>query len=309
MKHWHRILAFMLALTAPQLASAQAPAAVSPDLPGSTCRVAVTPSPPSWIITGYDPFSDDLAEATFNVTFTNQGSADCVFTPNFELAQPPFGMSKGTGRRVRYSILNLTEAQDVTPRALRSQRRSGMREMTLRPRETRSILYRLVVDSNGISSAGTFTQDLTIEAQDSSFRSFGGSPIVVGITVLPAARIGLAGAYAISDGQAMVDLGELRPGTAPVPLNLRVKSTGQYDISVSSANSGFLRLGNSNWTIPYEMVIGGKSLTLKGQETIAGNSGQGIRVDTLPMQFVIGDTSNRRAGRYSDVVSISISAK
>lgn len=308
----HRIGIALLAGLAcgmPQVAAAQTPSSVSTDLPGSLCQVVVVPSPPSWIISGYDPFSDDLAEGTFNVTFTNQGTADCVFSPNFELAQPPFGLSKGTGQRIRYSILNLTEAQDVTPRALRSQRRSGMREITLRPRETRSLLYRVVVDPNEITSAGTFTQDLVIEAQDSSFRSFGGSPIVVGINVLPAARIGLAGAYSINDGQAMVDLGELRTGPAPVPLNLRVKSTGQYDISVRSANSGLLRLGNSSWSIPYEMVVGGKSLKLKGLESVAGNSGNGIRVDNLPMQFIIGDTSNRRAGRYSDTISISISAR
>ncbi len=306
-------ISLCLAAFLPHLASAQSVAASPSEIPGAPCNVIVTASPPSWIINGFDPFSQDVAEATFNVTFTNQGSADCIFSPNFELAQPPFGLTNdgraGQGERISYAILNLTEAQDVTPRALRSQRRSGRREITLRPRETRSILYRVLIDADDIRSAGTFTQDLVIEAQDRNFRSFGGTAIVVGLNVLPSARIGLAGAYTINDGQATVDLGELRTGIAPVPLNLRVTSTGRYAINVSSANSGFLRLGSSTWTIPYEMVVGGETLTLKGQETINGQAGTGIRVDNLPMQFVIGNTANMRAGRYSDTVSISVSPR
>lgn len=289
-------------------AYAQSDGAAASAAVGAQCQVSVTPSPPSWIILGHDPFSNDLAESTFNVTFTNQGGADCTFTPSFELAQPPYGLSKGSGARIRYSILNLTDSIDVTPRALRSNNRQVLREIVLQPRETRSILYRLVVDTDGIRAAGDFTQNLVITAQDRQLRTFGASPLVVGITVLPSARISLAGAYSISDGQAMADLGELRPGPAPVPLNLRVRSTGQYNLSVTSANSGRLRLGTSNWSIPYQMVIGGNPLNMRGSETISIDPGDGIRLNNLPIQFMIGDTTDRRAGRYSDTVSISISA-
>ena len=134
--------------------------------------------------------------------------------------------------------------------------------MVLRPNESRSLLYKLVADHNGLRDAGTFTQDVTLTAQSRDFGSFGGTALVLGVTVLPSARIGLAGAYAMNDGQAVVDLGELRQGVAPVPLQLRVSSTGEYDITVSSANSGRLRLGSSDWFVPYSLALGGNAVNL-----------------------------------------------
>jgi len=294
-----------------QIASAQAPLPADPL--ASQCRVLVTPAPPSWEISGFDPFGDTLAEGTFNVTFLNQSDVECEFIPNFELTLPPFGLSKGTGTRIPYAILDLNESQDVTPRAGRTQRRSGARPLTLGPRETRSVLYRLVVNTNQVRSAGTFSQELVLEAQDADFRSFGGAPISIGLNVLPSARMGLAGAYTITDGQAFVDLGQLRPGPAPVPLNLRVNSTGRYSITVSSANAGVLRLGTSEWSIPYNMIIGEDTLNLRGLERVTGTgqnaAADAIQLDVLPIRFIIGNTDNLRAGRYSDIISISVSAR
>lgn len=273
------------------------------------CQLRITPSPASWMINGIDPFSDQNAEGTFSATIVNEGSTDCRFTPVFELRQPPFGLSKGTGKPIGYSLVNLTESLDVTPRAGRSQRNSSGREMVLKPRESRSILYKLAADLDDVLDSGVFTQDLTLEALDGQFRSLGGAPVVVGMTVLPSARIGLTGAYSMNDGQAVVDLGELRQGVAPVPLQLRVSSTGDYDISVSSANSGKLRLGASDWSIPYSIAIGGNNLSLSGVGTLTGPGGAGFKRDSLPIQFFVGDVSDKRAGTYSDVVSISITAR
>lgn len=292
-----------LSLATPALAQVTA-------VPTADCLVRVQASPASWIIQGYDPFGGSSPEGTFGVTIVNEGGAECRFTPVFELQQPPFGLSNGgTGKPIGYALLNLTDTQDVTPRAGRTNRLPSSREMILKPNESRTLLYKLIANSEAVRNAGTFTQDVTLEAQDKSFRSLGGTSLVVGITVLPSARIGLAGAYTMSDGQAMVDLGELRGGIAPVPLQLKVSSTGEYDITVSSANSGRLRLGESQWVIPYSMAIGGNAVNLSGPRTVSGPASAGARRDSLPIQFVIGDVSDRRAGKYSDVVSISVTAR
>lgn len=292
-------------VAAPALAQGSAPPAGQ----NTDCLLRVNPAPASWIIDGYDPFSDSIPEGTFGVTFVNDGGAECRFVPVFELRQPPFGLSSGMGRPVGYALVNLTDTVDVTPRAGRSQRRASQRELVLRPRESQSILYKLVANPDHIRRSGTFTQDVTLEAQDSRFRSLGGAPVVLGLTVLPSARIGLAGAYTMSDGQAVVNLGELREGVAPVPLQLRVSSTGDYDIVVSSANSGRLRLGSSQWFVPYSVAIGGNAINLTGASTVTGSSRSGLVRDSLPFQFIIGDVSNKRAGVYSDVVSVTITAR
>src|SRR3546814_17000164 len=108
----------------------------------------------------------------------------------------------------------------------------------------------------------------------------------------------------MNDGHAVVDLGELRPGVAPVPLQLRVASTGSYDLNVTSANSGRLRLGSRDWYVPYSLAIGGNSVNLTGVRTISGATNGGLRRAALPIHFLIGDTSDRRAGGYRDVGSI-----
>ena len=287
---------------------AQSPAPGAP-VPGAECLIRANATPASWLIQGYDPFDGAIPEGTFGVTFVNEGTSECRFAPVFELVQPPFGLSKGTGKPIGYALLNLTDTQDVTPRAGRTQRNPSQRMLTLGPNGSRSLLYKLVADPDDVHESGNFTQDVTIEAQDESFRSLGGTRIVLGINVLPSARIGLAGAYTMNDGHAVVDLGELRPGVAPVPLQLRVASTGSYDLTVTSANSGRLRLGSSDWYVPYSMAIGGNSVNLTGVRTISGNSDEGLRRAALPIHFVIGETSDRRAGVYSDVVSISVTAR
>ena len=286
-------------------AFAQAPAAV----PGADCLIRANATPTSWLIQGYDPFSGSTPEGTFGVTFINEGLADCRFSPIFEIDQPPFGLSKGTGKPIGYALLNLTESQDVTPRAGRSQRIPSQRQITLSPNESRTILYKLVADPDDIRDAGTFTQDVTLEAQDSNFRALGGTRLLLGLDVLPSARLSLSGAYSMDDGHAVVDLGELREGVAPVPLQLRVNATGTYDLSVTSENLGRLRLGSSDWYVPYSVAIGGNAVNLTGPRTLSGPAGKEFRRDSLPIQFVIGDISDRRAGVYSDVISISITAR
>lgn len=200
------------------------------------CMVRMNAAPTSWMISGYDPYGGSLPEGTFSVTYINDGGSECRFAPLFDLTQPPFGLSKGTGKRIGYALVNLTDSQDVTPRAGRSLRTPSQRELVLAPNESKTLLYKLVANPEDVRDSGTFTQDVSIEAQDRSFRSLGGTQVVLGLEVLPSARMGLSGAYSMSDGHAVVDLGELRTGVAPVPLQLRVSSTGQYDLQVTSAN-------------------------------------------------------------------------
>jgi hypothetical protein len=284
-------------------------AEVDPVSGPADCRVRVTAMPTGWIIQGYDPFGSGMPEATFSATFLNEGSVDCRFSRVFQIDQPPFGLSTGTGNPVRYVLLDLSEGQDVTPRGGRSQTGLSAAEMVIAPKEMRTVIYKLVADPDDITRPGTFTQDVILEAQDQTFRTLGGARVALGLNVLPSARIGLSGAYTVNEGRAMVDLGELREGPAPVPLHLRVQSIGTYEIAVTSENSGRLRLGSSEWFVPYSIAIGGKSVNLAAGGTMIGQSGERMQIDTLPIQFFIGDTDNRRAGVYADLVSISVTAR
>lgn len=293
-------------------ATAQPPAS-PPGQSGPDCRVRVMAVPTGWIIQGYDPFDNGTPEGTFNVSFTNDGTSECRFAPVFQLDQPPFGLSSGTGKPIRYALLNLTDTQDATPRAGRTQRTLSQPEVALGPNETKTVLYKLIAEPNDVNDAGIFTEDVTIEAQDAQFRSLGGTRLVLGLNVLPSARIGLTGAFTMDKGHAVVDLGDLRPGLAPVPLQLRVSSTGRYEIAVTSANSGRLRLGSTDWYVPYALSIGGNTVNLAATDRLTNPgqsaSGNGFRRDSLPIHFVVGDVADKRAGVYSDVLSVAVTAR
>lgn len=303
------IMAAMLTSTTPALAQAGAGNAASLTA-NADCRVRMDATPSAWIIRGYDPYDASLPEGTFNVTFTNDGTGECRFVPVFQLDQPPFGLSSGTGRSVSYALINLTDSQDVTPRPGRSPRTvANQRPMVLAANESKTVMYRLVAAGGDVPGAGTFTEDVTLEAQDDSFRALGGTRLVLGLEVLPSARIGLAGGYTMDNGRAVVSLGELREGPAEVPLQLRVSSTGRYDLDVSSINNGHLRLGATSWEVPYSMSIGGNAVDLSGNDTISGPVGDGLIRTALPIHFFIGEVTGRAAGSYSDLISISVSAR
>ncbi|HZF43110.1 MAG TPA: hypothetical protein VEZ48_06845 [Sphingomonadaceae bacterium] len=289
-----------------------APAQVAPPSDGpvtNDCRVRVNANPTAWIIQGYDPFGGTIAEGTFSVTFTNEGSSECRFFPAFRLEQPPFGLSRGNGRRIGYALLNLTGSQDLTPHMGRSNRSTNQPDVVLTQNQSRTMLFKLVVDQNDVTGSGTYSQDVVLEAQDSRFVSTGGTRIALGLSVLPSARLGLSGAYTVNDGQAVVELGELRRGVAPVPLQLRVNSTGNYTISVTSANAGRLRLGTSGWYVPYSLAIGPTTVQLAGTDVVTGPAGDGLRQEALALRFTIGDVTEKRAGTYSDVLTVSVAAR
>lgn len=292
-----------LALASP--AAAQDPGSS----PASDCRVRVNAAPTAWVIQGYDPFGSAIPEDTFGVTFSNDSQAECRFTPVFTIEQPPFGLTRQMSNPIGYVLVSLSDSQDVTPRPGLSLQRPNQRQVVLAPGESRTLLYRLAADADDVKEAGTFTQEVVLVAQDTELTSVGGTRLVLGLNVLPSARVGLAGAYTVSEGQALVDLGELREGPAPVPLQVRVNSTGRYTIDVTSANAGRLRLGTSDWSVPYSLSIGNRRVNLSGTDTLAGPPAGGYTRESLPIHISIGDISGRRAGRYSDVISISVAAQ
>ncbi|QAY79694.1 hypothetical protein ETR14_03635 [Sphingosinicella sp. BN140058] len=111
----------------------------------------------------------------------------------------------------------------------------------------------------------------------------------------------------MNNGQALVDLGQLEEGLAQVPLQLRVQSTRRYSLNVQSRNNGRLRLGSTEWYVPYQLSLGGQSAALgTGQADISSPPTNGLTRSSLPVQFRISDPSGQRAGVYSDVITISV---
>ncbi len=286
-------------------------AAAPPPRPGNDCTITVRPDQGTWTVSGYDPFGGGAAEGVFAVHFTNSGSTACSFNPSFELSSPPFGLAQGNnnGHRIDYTLVDLTGGIDVTPSPSRPRPDTSFDRITLDPNQTETRLFRFAIDTSSITRDGMFSQDVLIGAQDGRFSIVGSAPVVLAFNVQSAARMSLAGSYTRTDGRAVVDLGELRPGRAPVVLQLNVSSTSGYDLTVSSLNQGRLRLASSDWTIPYSLAIGGQPVDLGGTAILPMPDRTGFRIDRLPIDVVIGGMESRRAGTYSDIISIAVAAR
>lgn len=273
----------------------------------AACRLRIDSGASSWIIRGYDPFGNSAPSGTFELIFTNEGEQDCTFYPIFSVDQEPYGLRGQNGRRAPYSIVDMYGGYDATPLGGRTQRRLNRRAVVVAPRSQQIVQYRFTVAEDALNGDGLYDQRVAVEAEGTDGLPLNARQLVLGIDVLPSATLGLSGAYQVSNGQALVNLGELREGFAEVPLQLRVQSTRRYRLTLESRNNGRLEMPGTDWFVPYQMSLGGQSVSLvNGRGELSGQNGQGLTRDSLPIRFRIGDVSDRRAGTYSDVISVSV---
>ena len=301
-----KAFAILLASVAVSAAEAAQPASTSAPAPAA-CQLQIESPIGNWIVQGFDPFSNSTSTGSFDLVFLNTGEAQCRFFPRFATQGEPLGLTGSSGRRVLYSLFDVYGDYDATPIGGRTQRRTTQRPVIIAPHSQQLVRYVFKVATDALPADGQFTQPLLVEAEDQTGGILAQHQLTAGIEVLPSAVIGLAGAYRRVNGQADIDLGELSQGVAEVPLQLYVQSTRGYRLQVHSQNSGHLRLAGTNWEVPYQFIIDGHSIPLGSDGEYSANVKTGLRRDTLPIGFSIGNVDNHRAGVYSDVITVSVS--
>lgn len=300
-------LTFLLALGCAAIGLCPAEAAAQ----RSGCHIRVETNPVDWVIRGFDPFETQPPVAQFDLVLVNEGDADCTVFPLFQLDQESFGLRAGNGGQpMVYSLYDQSNGVDATPRAGRSQRRPTTPNIRVAARQQQLVRYQFAVDAEAVPGDGLFSQQLSVELEDERGAVVGQRRIMLGIDILPSARIGLAGAYRMNDGRPTIDLGELRQGVAPVPLQLRVASTRRYRLGFESRNNGRLMIPGTEWAVSYQLRAGDQMVPLdRGVSEIIGANGRGYSREAVPVHFVIGDVSTQRAGLYSDIVTITVAAQ
>ncbi|GAB5486201.1 MAG: hypothetical protein Pars93KO_26350 [Parasphingorhabdus sp.] len=274
---------------------------------GCVLSVDTASSSPEWIIRGHDPFSSNEPVARFEVIFRNEGTQDCSFRPQFVLDGETFGLSNGNARTLAYSLTETSTNVNLTPISGRSVRRVQRRPIIVEPRGQKLVSFLLTVPDPRISGDGLYFQNVNLEAEGSDGTLLGGQRLVLGLDVLPSALMSLSGAFRRNDGQANIDLGPLKDGRVAIPLNLHVRSTRGYQVTFDSKNQGRLRLGSTEWTVNYDLLVGGKILQLSSAQTYSAARPKSA-FDSLPMEFQISGASNKRAGVYSDTLTIAVAA-
>lgn len=301
--------AFLAVTLAFPAISADGAAQTTSARPRTGCNLRIDSNGSNWIIQGYDPFSSNQSTATFDVLFFNDGDGECRFRPVFMTDSAPFGLQAETGRRVSYTLLDTWGQYDATPLGGRTVVRITNRPVVVSAGAQQLVRYVLNVAAAEIPGDGLYSQRLIMEADQLDGTPIASRQFLIGIHVLPSATMGLAGAFRRNGSQADVDLGELQSGIAPAPLALQIKSTRGYRLAVQSLNGGKLRLAGTDWAIAYDLQIDGRTVMLTGDSTLAFGRGGGLRADTLPVVFRIGDVDGRRAGIYADTLTVSVAVE
>lgn len=270
------------------------------------CHLRIEAPVSNWVIRGYDPFGSAPASDEFDLTFYNDGGAACRVRPSFDTDQQPFGLDQGTNPRLVYTLLNRTSNEDVTPRSGRTLASPARPLVVVNPGGSQTLRFGLVVATDKLQSDGTFSQSLRLVAEDQDGGVAGSRQLTIGIDVRPAALIGLSGAFTRSEGRALVDLGTLQEGVAPVPLTLYIQSTRGFTVSFESQNNGKLKLAGTDWAIPYGIVVGDRTMVLGGAASYNSSLGTDRARRSVPFRFAIGNVQQKRAGTYSDVITVSI---
>jgi hypothetical protein len=220
-----RLLAAAAALAMP----AALPAQVAGPTARSACSLKIASPVNSWIIQGYDPFGQNSPVGTFDLTFQNEGAAECRFYPLFRTDGETVGLRTQAGsRHISYTLFDNYAHVDATPTGGRTITRATQRPVVIQPHSQQLVRYTLTVPEDGIPGDGLYNQRLIVEASDASGDVMGDHQVLLGIDVLPSATLDLAGAFQRVNGMADIDLGTLSEGVVDIPLQLYVQSTRGY---------------------------------------------------------------------------------
>ena len=272
----------------------------------SGCHLRIEAPVSNWVIHGYDPFGSAPASDEFDLTFYNDGGAACRVRPSFDTDQQPFGLDQGTDPRLPYALLNRTSNEDVTPRSGRTLASPARPLVVVNPGASQTLRFGLVVATDDLRTDGRFSQNLRLTAEDEQGGVAASRQLTLGLDVKAAALIGLSGAFTRSEGRALVNLGTLQEGVAQVPLTLYIQSTRGFTVSFESQNNGKLKLAGTDWAIPYGIVVGDRTIVLGGAANYNSSLGTDRARRSVPFRFAIGNVAQKRAGTYSDVITVSI---
>lgn len=279
------------------------------------CQLQVrTIGPATWSVDEYNPFTPQLAFRDFVVEVANLASEVCDLDLAFvtSVAGGPNLRSTLNTETLTYSLVDSITRVNLTPSDA-SGAASSFRRLLLsvEPLETRRFRFGLSVPAGQFVSAGLYQQPVRLVVTERRGDEQANLALRFEARVEPLVGISLVGPIVAADGaSALIDLGELTSGksAANPGVSLRVRSTAPYVIDVESQNNGALALkgGGAEWAIDYMFFLAGRPMfdsAGRGRMQVPRAS---LAADRLPLAVTVGEFEAAQAGRYSDVVIISV---
>lgn len=271
----------------------------------AACALNIEPTLSRWALRA-DPFAAEPAEGRFEIAYVNNGDQPCEADVLLRVEGEPYGLKAAVPHRIDYAVIDNINGADITPRAGRSVRTLRGQTIRVEPGERLIRRYTFIVNPGPVAGDGSFEQTVFVDTQGRDGRPIAQKAVTLALEVTPAALIGLKGAFQRTQSGARIDLGDLTTGPKNLPVQVYVQSTRGYRITVSSQNGGQLRLAHGAWAVPYGLALGSTVVNLRGVGGSVEVSSAGVHNDSYPLAVVIGDVSARRAGVYSDLLTLTV---
>lgn len=300
-----RWMALIVASILIGLSSARSEAQWSAAPGASDCQLQLQLPSANWIVDGHGAFDLRPAAGVLDLTLVNDGAAACIVRLDLGTEGEPFGLSFDHNRRVSYTLIDMTDGIDLTPTTGRTRSDPNRRPITVGP-HSQSLVQLEFRSTSDFLGDGLFSQTLRFEATRLNGEVMATRNMIIGVRIAPSITLALSGAFKRFQGGADVDLGELTSGIAKLPLNLHIQSTRGYRVSAQSASGGRLLMADGLWSIPYRIVIGGEVINANGG-SYSNRKLVRMQIEDLALGFEVGEIRDRRAGIYSDIMTLEIS--
>ncbi len=262
-------------------------------------RIVSSPNPSF----DYNPFAPIDNVRSHAVQIENQAAKSCAFWLSFAPPAGSGGWPDGFDFEIRNADGMLLAASDQPPGAS-----APLSSGPLDPNTTHIFHYTVRIRAGQMLASGNYDHqvELALTGTADGFPPQTSAPsdradLALLVSVQDYLGVNIAGAGAMKT----IDFGELRTGESRRVV-IEARSNSNFTLKAFSAKGGALRMDApyEDWQIPYVMTINGGRIALPGEigpfdtTTIAGHS--------FDVGFTIGDVSGKRAGLYSDEITIEI---
>lgn len=251
-----------------------------------------------------DPFDPSPFERTLRVTVRNTGTDPCRI--GLSATDRTLGTRLLTNTEVPYELIwnNLPIPNFDTP--------VPGRELVLASGEVREIYISVQVlrpvRAQPVPTEAVFT--LRLHDLDDADQVIAEQDARLAANIVAIAQINIAGSassFGSTYGIDTVDFGNLEAGKQQ-SVFVQLRGNSPMRMTVQSANAGLLRnevIGNAPG-IPYSVNLLGQSFVASTPRTFNGLLSTGIYGTNMPMTLTIVELGDVPAGRYSDVLTLSI---
>jgi hypothetical protein len=286
--------------------------ALAAALPDATnaCETKITPDSSAMYI-DYDPFAFARSEGQLAFNVTNKSAQDCAV----EIVLMGAAQLSIAELEIANSGILIAFSARSGDALLHPTAVPGVWRLNLAHGQSTGVVISGLVMKDAVPSAGRHEADLTV-----GIRGDGNAPVPVSslplrviLFVQPRAQmniVGTAGTFGKGASVAQVDFGEIASNSnRRVLLQVRANTTAR--LSIDSANGGqLLREGGANDEVgvAYSAQLSEAQVDLTKHWELIFQPPRSLAGTSLPLDLTIGTVAAERAGIYSDVLTIELSA-